>query len=128
KWDARPKYPLFEHRLHRQTVRVRVRLLHRSFFHLSLSTAANAAWWDGVGIAVLSLNFLHPNITTSITRHLQIPPGRHRHRPHFRSVRQAGTLELLCKEPPVEGIQPLPDYLFFIHTAKRLLCQAEDLP
>ena len=48
--------------------------------------------------------FLQPYPSAGIRRHAQIPSRRHSHAPHFRAVRQAGTLKLLCKKPTVKSL------------------------
>ena len=53
--------------------------------------------------------------------------SRHRHGSHFRSVWKTGTLELLCKEPAAERLQPLQDRSIIIFTRKCFLRQIVDL-
>lgn len=65
---------------------------------------------------------LHPYGGAGIGRHPQITAGGNRHAADLRSVRQAGTLELLRKKSLVKGFEPFQYDIIVIYTLERPAC------
>ena len=73
------------------------------------------------------VQFLSPEFHTCITWHTQIASRGNRNASDLRSVRQAGTLKLLCKKSPVESFQPFQNRRIIVNICKCKLCHTVDL-
>ena len=72
-------------------------------------------------------NFGKPQRTCGIGRHLPRASGREGNLSNLRTVRQARTLELLCKETLEEYLQPLLQYFIAVFFAPSILCHTVKL-
>ena len=70
------------------------------------------------------LNRVQPYPAAGITRHAQVTPWGDGNRADLRSVREAGTLELLAEETAVEYLKPFKDYSVIIDIFKRNFCDS----
>ena len=70
------------------------------------------------------LNRVQPYPAAGVTRHAQVTPWGDGNRANLRSVREAGTLELLAEETAVEYLKPFKDYSVIIDIFKRNLCDS----
>ena len=68
------------------------------------------------------LNRVQPYPAAGVTRHAQVTPWGDGNRAYLRSVREAGTLELLAEETAVEYLKPFKDYSVIIDIFKRNFC------
>lgn len=65
------------------------------------------------------LNRVQPYPAAGVTRHAQVTPWGDGNRADLRSVREAGTFELLAEETAVEYLKPFKDYSVIIDIFKR---------
>lgn len=70
------------------------------------------------------LNRVQPYPAAGVTRHAQVAPWGDGNRADLRSVREAGTLELLAEETAVEYLKPFKDYSVIIDIFKRNFCDS----
>lgn len=70
------------------------------------------------------LNRVQPYPAAGVTRHAQVAPWGDGNRADLRSVREAGTLELLAEETAVEYLKPFKDYSIIIDIFKRNFCDS----
>lgn len=70
------------------------------------------------------LNRVQPYPAAGITRHAQVTPWGDGNRADLRSVREAGTFELLAEETAVEYLKPFKDYSVIIDIFKRNFCDS----
>lgn len=70
------------------------------------------------------LNRVQPYPAAGVTRHAQVTPWGDGNRADLRSVREAGTFELLAEETAVEYLKPFKDYSVIIDIFKRNFCDS----
>ena len=78
-------------------------------------------------LAPMMLQFLHPDTGTGIGRHTQIATRRYRYRTYLRSIRQAGTFELLTEKSAIKSFQPFLNGFCIISSGKSIVCQTINL-
>lgn len=91
---------------------------HSCRLEISTQTAGNSLAGSHL------LNRVQPYPAAGVTRHAQVTPWGDGNGADLRSVREAGTLELLAEETAVEYLKPFKDYSVIIDIFKRNFCDS----